>query len=318
MNAVIDSLLDVVRQDPLPARHTSSHWRQYGSQTIVERRGAELILEGAGFGSMWARHPALRILNAIQQVSYGPVTRSLRHYPEIWRAVKRLARQLSFDLTFDVWKCGAALAVLMDHWSAQGLAPQRFAMIGDGYGFLGALIRRVLPGSRIYCIDLPKMLVFQAHTHERADRAARLSHLSGPETLEAEVTFVAPDDIDWIPGPIDCAVNIASMQEMTPRSIRAYFTFLRRRASAASRFYCVNRQRKALPGGEVTSFADYPWQDDDERFLDGPCPYYTHLFSATTLSSGPRIFGRRVPFVNYFDGAHLHRLVRLAPEATNG
>ena len=112
---------------------------------------------------------------------------------------------------------------------------------------------------------------------------------------------------------VDCAINIASMQEMNEFSIASYFMFLRRSTTPSSRFYCVNRLRKDLPGGEVTSFKDYPWQEDDEVFIDGPCPYYAHFFGHPMLPKGPRVLGVRVPFVNYFDGIMMHRLARLAP-----
>jgi hypothetical protein len=215
------------------------------------------------------------------------------------------------DLTFDVWKQSVALAVLVDHWTAFNLSPKTFALIGDGYGFLGALIRRHLPDARIYSIDLPKILVFQAYTHERAGSGASMSIMSTRQR-PTSITFVQPQDADAISDEIDCAVNIASMQEMTDLSIAAYFKFLRQRSTPSSRFYCVNRLRKELPGGEVTTFKDYPWQEDDEVFINGPCPYYTHIL-ARTMPKGPRVLGMRVPFVNHFDGATMHRLVRLAP-----
>ena len=101
---------------------------------------------------------------------------------------------------------------------------------------------------------------------------------------------------------------------MSCRSIVGCFTWLRRRSHAQSRLYCVNREEKALPGGEVRRFADYPWQPDDEVFLDGPCPYYTHYLSRSMRPRGPTLLGLRVPFINYFDGPMRHRLVRLAPE----
>jgi hypothetical protein len=205
-----------------------------------------------------------------------------------------------------------ALAVLAGHWAAHHLAPQTFALLGDGYGFLGALIRRWHRPARVYCIDLPKMLVFQAATHLRAEPGAHLAVMAGGAGAAGEVTFVAPDDIGGVEGPLDCAVSMASFQEMNRASIEAYFAFLRQRSGPQSRLYCVNREEKTLPGGEVARFADYPWDPDDEVFLDGPCPYYRHFLARATLANGPRWLGWRVPFVNHFDGPMRHRLVRLA------
>lgn len=226
----------------------------------------------------------------------------------------RMAKDLRGNSGFYVFRCAAVLSVLVDHWRARRLAPKTFTLIGDGSGFLGALIRRMNPTARLYCIDLPKMLLFQAHLHQAADQHVTLSLLRADAAASpADVIFVLPQDIERVPDVIDCAVNVASMQEMNPYSIVAYFTFLRRRSIEQSRFYCVNRLHKALPGGEVANFVNYPWHEADEVFLDGACPYYRQFLAPYTLRRGPRWFGVRVPFVNYFDGVMMHRLVRLAP-----
>lgn len=64
-------------------------------------------------------------------------------------------------------------------------------------------------------------------------------------------------------------------------------------------------------GGEVSAFGEYPWRPNDEIFLDELCPYYTHYLAWKTNPEGPRLVGVRMPFTNYFDGVHRHRLVRL-------
>lgn len=313
MNPVIESLLEIVDRDPLPVEYASSHWQRYGRETIVERRGDDLVLRGSGFGVVYASGRRWQIVHALERLSYRRVIARLNSFASVWRTATDLARDLSFDLTFDVWKQSGALAVLTDHWRAYGLTPKIFTLIGDGYGFLGALIRRCRPGARIYCIDLPKTLVFQVRTHERAARDAAMSLLSANGGHQTDTVFVLPGDIELIPDQIDCAVNIASMQEMNVTSIASYFAFLRRRSTLRSRFYCVNRMRKQLPEGEVSAFAEYPWQGDDEVFIDGQCPFYSHFLAPYTLPNGPRLFGVRIPYINYFDGIHLHRLARLAP-----
>ncbi|MBI4256644.1 hypothetical protein HY626_01140 [Candidatus Uhrbacteria bacterium] len=313
MNHVIEMLLEMVEADPLPAAHTSSHWQRYGRETLIERRGEQLVLRPVGFEGIMRPQFGGVILHWVERLTYRSVTSQLKSYAPIWRMSKQLARDLSGGVNFYVFKSTCALAVLAEHWAAYRLSPRTLALIGDGYGFLGALIRRWQPGSRLYCIDLPKMLVFQANTHGKADPGARMSVLSANDSEGADITFVLPQDIERIPDEIDCAINIASMQEMNEFSIASYFTFLRRRSTTHSRFYCVNRLRKELPGGEIASFAGYPWQEDDEVFINGPCPYYTHFLGDYTLPNGPRALGMRVPFVNSFDGIHMHRLARLAP-----
>lgn len=248
MNPVIEELLRIVEKDPLPAADTSSYWQLYGGQTIVERRGDELVLLGSGFATMNTGGRLSRAASLVQRLTYWPVTARLRNYAPIWRTARHLAYDLSTDLTFDVWRQSVALALLADHWAANNLSPKTFAVIGDGHGFLGALIRRHFPDARVYLIDLPKMLVFQAHTHELAGLGSAMSIMSTNSATPTAATFILPEHVELISDQIDCAFNIASMQEMTDYSIASYFKFLRRRSTASSRFYCVNRLRKELPG----------------------------------------------------------------------
>ena len=312
-NPVIEELLAIVEADPLPAEHTSSHWQLRGGRITVQRTGGRLVLQAYGFGRVDRKWGFLgRRVQSLERLTYWNVTSPLKSYPPVWRMARRLAADLKFDLTFDVWRQAVALSVLTDHWAAYGLSHQTFALIGDGYGFLGALIRRQFPESRVYSIDLPKILIFQARTHQLANPHDTLL-VGGKET--GDVVMVQPDEVESIPVGIDCAVNIASMQEMTSASIESYFTFLRRRSTSRSRFYCVNRSHKALVGGEVTNFEKYPWQSDDEVFIDARCPYISHVLARRTSGNGPRVLGVRVPFVNYLGGTQMHRLVHLAPAA---
>ncbi len=309
MNEALKSLLEVVEQDPLPERHTSSHWKSYGSQIIVERQGDRLTLRGAGFTAHSNLSGLAKLLFFMERLSYWPVTRKLKSFSWIFRKTVSLA-----------WSSAIVLSVLWDHFQEHRLQPRTFALIGDGDGFLGALILRCFSGSevRLYNMDLPKVLVFQAETHFKANPGIFLSVLlPGQENPLGQVVLVHPDCIERISEKIDCAINLVSMQEMKPSSVQAYFDFLRRRSGPSSRFYCINRLRNELPEGEISSFTDYPWSEKDEIFLDTPCRYFRHFLDLTVYAKGPRLLGFRVPLINYFDGPSWERLVRLAgaPEA---
>lgn len=286
---------------------------------IVQRHGDRLILQTSGFDTVPRMSIRGRTIHLVERLSYLFVTSKLRCYRHVWRVAKPLAREISGGRNFNVtvFRSACALAVLADHWKTFGLSPRIFALIGDGSGFLGALIRRWKPNSLLYCIDLPKTLIFQAHLHEMVDRKATMSLCAtgkiGNRGRTTNITFVLPQDIEHIPDQIDCAINIMGMQEMPEFSVASYFAFLRRRSMPHSRFYCVNESRRKMPGNDGVNFADYPWQENDEIFVDGSCPYFTHFFARSTLPDGPRILGMRVPFVNYFDSVLKHRLVHLAP-----
>jgi hypothetical protein len=250
------------------------------------------------------------VLEGVDRWLYRRATQELRSYPAVWRLAVRLARRLGGSPNPHVFRSACVLATLVDFWQ-KAERPRRVALIGDGDGFLGALLRRWLPEARLFCIDLPKMLILQARMHEHLDPAVRLAVTASAPM--ADVTLVLPQEVERIEGFIDCAINVSSMQEMRPQSIAAYFAFLRRRSQAGSHFYCVNRVEKQLAGGEVIRFAEYPWEAGDEIYLDGPCPYHRHFLSLDTLPDGPRWLGRRIPFVNFYDGPTQHRLAHLAP-----
>ena len=100
--------------------------------------------------------------------------------------------------------------------------------------------------------------------------------------------------------PVDTALNIASMQEMDPSVISAYFDDLR--AIGYYRqlaFYCCNREEKRLPDGEVTRFSEYPWNSSDKMIVDELCPWHQQHY----------VF--RIPTYRLYDGPIRHRLVIL-------
>jgi hypothetical protein len=180
VNPVITSLLQMAEKDPLPADHTSSHWRHYGQKIVVQRRGDELVLRESGFTAQSRTNLLGKLLYSAERLSYAKVTRRLKSYPVVWKEAKRLARDLRVDLTRHEWVCATALAVLTNHFKEHNIYPKTFALIGDGDGFLGALILRCLSSTNIkmYAVDLPIVLVFQARTHETSNPRATMSVLS--------------------------------------------------------------------------------------------------------------------------------------------
>lgn len=312
-NQIVFDLLQIIEKDPTPEAWTSSFWKEWDTKRIVhtDKNQSDVVLDGREFLYIPQKYLWLhQILYRWGRLFYGRVPNQFSDYPKMLKLVQETASQLSVGLTFDVWKYAVILALLQEHWTKQQTTPKTFVLLGDGYGTLGTCIRKLLPTSRLYFVDLPKGLLFQFKTLEKVGGKNAL--LSEHDTKIADNNFVVPDAIGKISGNIDCAINIASMQEMNQQSIATYFKFLRERSSSNSHFYCVNRLRKELPGGEVASFADYPWNAKDQIFIDGTCSYYTHFYSPRTFKNGPRFLGIRIPFINYFDGPMMHRLVRLS------
>lgn len=323
MNPVLESLVRISENQPLPAAHTSSHWQAFGTQTVVQRRGETLVLKAAGFSGHSRASRIGSLLCGLERVCYLPVTVGLKSWPRVWKETGRLAKDLRVSLTRHEWACAVVLSILRDHWTRYGLQPRRIALIGDGDGFLGALILRCLPESplSLFSIDLPKALVFQAATFRNAFPNLTL-HAALPEEEvtdrpgpggSRQVTLVHPGCTERIEGTLDCAANVVSMQEMTPLSVNGYFNFLRQRSGPQSHFYCLNKLTSRLPGGEESNFMEYPWQTEDQFFLDEACPYLRFFLDLHAYPNGPRLLGLRLPLVNRFSGVHWHRLARLAP-----
>ncbi len=90
--------------------------------------------------------------------------------------------------------------------------------------------------------------------------------------------------------------------------MQGYFDFLRAHLVKDNLFYCCNREEKIMPGGEVSKILDYPWNMQDRHLVDEPCPWVKFYVSWHTTKNGLKVFNKRVPLVNYFDGAVRHRL----------
>jgi hypothetical protein len=296
-NSTFAELVRLVELDPLPQAHTSAHWQEYGLRTRVTRRDGKLVLLAQGFDGIH-ESPLLRPLRLAERLSYRKVSRQYRNYEKVLSAGSDVARDLGGTITNSAFIATLAASLLLDHIENQRLTVSSVVIIGDGAGFLGTLLRRLLPNSRLYCIDLPKMLVFQAQAHILTSKA-RLSVMTSQTGEPAQTTFLVPDAIERVEENVDLAINIDSMQEMNPQSTQAYFAFLRRRSHDNSRFYCLNRESKVFSDGTESVFAKYPWRSDDTVFIDELCPFHTHF-----LDWHP-------PFFRRFDGPSRHRLVRL-------
>ena len=108
---------------------------------------------------------------------------------------------------------------------------------------------------------------------------------------------------------VDLAVNVASMQEMKPETVKEYFRLLR--AHGTRWFYCCNRVEKVMPGGEMARFADYPWKQEDEIILEGNPAWYGWFFGGgglPVISLG----AFQLPLLRRYDGVHAHRFIRMA------
>ena len=174
-------------------------------------------------------------------------------------------------------------------------------MIGDGYGFLGLLISRLFPTTKVVSVNLGPILFFDVLMTSMEETSVAVCHgCGGRYRSERKFNFVAAEVVDQLEiGDIDIFINIASMQEMDIEVIHKYFHWMRAQRNPAY-FYSCNRVSKELPDGTIVKFDDYAWENKDEFILNELCEWYQKAPS------------NRFPFYQKFDGPHHHRLAKLA------
>ena len=302
--------------DSDPSRtQLSSHWAAYSREFDVrlDEDGNVTAMEGKGFGDLGVRGVVRTGLSWICYASYWLRLPGKRRVIDLLPRALEVCRKMGAAFSFDCFKQVYTLALLGPHIErmqerrGSGL---RVMVIGDGYGFLCALIKSVYPGTRLILVDIGKTLLFQAETCQNAYPTS--SHALVGESDDAEILYCPAERLDEIEDWIDVAINIASMQEMTPETVSGYFFFLRTHCHPENLFYCCNREHKVLLGGEILKFHEYGWKEGDVHHIDELCPWYRYFFALGTARFRHRVAGVPVPFVHRFAGDMRHRLTTLA------
>lgn len=301
--SIVRELLAAYYRDDGPETGASSHWRHYAGQFhVVQGDDHALVsLSGTAFGNAKWRSTLHRLADDATIALHLATLPRRRRLRAEYRRLKRVTAAMGLHPTFDAFRQCCSLELLDRTWSAA--APPRVVVIGDGHGVLSALIKDRWPDASVTLIDLGRTLLFQTVNCQRGAPESRHVLAGAGSLLENAFIYCPADRLDAI-GHLrfDIAINIASMQEMTPETVAGYFALLRRQLMSESYFYCCNRERKVLPGGEVSVLAEYPWRADDRVHLDEPCPW--HQYFLTPLP----------PFLRHYDGRHRHRLVTLLTE----
>lgn len=290
----------------------SSHWRDYSGQfaVSVDPQG-HLAARGVGFGHCRWQGPVHRLFDAVTRHAHLIHLPQRRQVRSVYRDAVAVAGRMGLDPTLDVFRQACTVAVLERHWHPP--APRRYLLIGDGYGVLGALLKRRTPSAQIVYVDLGRTLLFQAHHVRRAYSDAAHALIEGPDMPwpDADFVYCPSEHADAVlAAEFDLAINIASMQEMTANSVAHYFRLMRQCLRPGGLFYCCNRERKVMTGGEVSEFARYPWLPADRVLFDERCPWHQYFFAARGVT---RVMGVPLPFLQTYDGPHRHRLTVLTP-----
>jgi len=166
-------------------------------------------------------------------------------------------------------------------------------------------LKLVEPKIKIISINLGRTLFFDV-LFSRKCHPHLTPLLLKPETeithnvLASSLIFIEAENYSLLKNlQADLFINIASMQEMDPKTIKKYFEYMRMNQRSPRYFYCCNRIRKELPDGTVTEFMKFPWNENDTILLDEICPWYQKYPSS------------KPPFWRSFDGPIHHRLIKM-------
>lgn len=179
-------------------------------------------------------------------------------------------------------------------------------IIGDGYGYVTTLIKRLYPRKAVICVNLEKMLIFDVigfeHNFDSCNNSNRVYLVKKSGDIQDSnngcIYFLEAENCNLLRGlPISLFINICSMQEMEMDVINNYISIMRS-SSAESYFYCNNRVEKKFKDGSCISFDKYPWSKNDKILLDEICPW----IQKKPIS--------QFPFYKYFQ-PHQHRAVKL-------
>ena len=257
----------------------SSHWQHCGPQSLIKLNDSGVLkLSGIGFGDCQATNPMKKYLQypfhwltIFSYLSILPNRKSLFRWIHTGQRILKKLNYPDLFFSYDVFR-QCCIANLLESYLKK-IKHLRVLLIGDGYGILSLLLRQRFSGIILILVDILPALLFQTVNHQKAfsDIAYKQALKNGrgktqilSDRNEIETIICHGDNLDQMEGyGFDCAINVASMQEMTPDLIKMYFHFIRSNLNKNGLFYCCNRQKKILPGGEILRFTEYPWGKDD-------------------------------------------------------
>lgn len=281
----------------------SSHWRQQHEGFHYE----DGRLSGLrGFGGALARTLPRSLFHRALQIPFRRMGAELREFPACDRLAAGIARRQERAYDLDVLRQALTLALLAEKLPA-GFEREPLMLIGDGFGMMSALLLSRWPVAKVFVVNLTKTLLVDmiylrralpgvgTVLAESADDAR--AALADPD---ARIIAVRAEDSGILRGlPVGLAINIASMQEMDPPTVAAYFDLLRAAPNRETWFYCCNRTEKTLPDGTLVAFGRYPWNPGDRVVVDGLCPWHQRWYRPWP------------PFYRAYDGPIRHRLAAL-------
>jgi hypothetical protein len=309
-------------QDSYRDLNTSSHWEKYGEKIKVsDPTGIKSLSEIKLFGNGFGDYKKINFINLCGFIFLIPYyflmilrSKNLRFLKQFMSTLKKSG----FIPTFDSVKNYLVINEINEHLNLSKI--KTVAIIGDGYGFLGNLIKNIYPKINIVQINLGKVLFFDlVYTLKNFPNANYFllkdfvdseilgsiyplnSKSSEKNNKRGGFIFVEAEKFDQIKEllpKIEIFINVASFQEMDYSIIYNYFDFMRSNQNCY--LYTCNRESKILPNNSLIEFSRYGWLSNDIFLMNEECSWYRRFPSL------------RPPFIHKFDGKMRQALVKLS------
>lgn len=279
------------------SHQTSQHWKAFGEHQQAKKNGDDFDLQGLGFGD-FIPNTKIRSLLSIPTQIY--VTKMLKQCDQdIINQLKWVAKHQERAVSYDLSRMALTINLLRKHIT--DLEKKTFCIIGDGYGSLGTLLKKVFPESKIIFVNLGRTLLFDAYyTRKCFPTIEHVLIRDKQQNFCNDFNYIEAEHFKDIELIADVFINIVSMQEMNYDAITSYFKAMRNQPNQPW-FYCCNRISKTLPDDSVINLADYGWSSNDKVIFDELCPWQQ------------KFPVNRPPFLIAFDGPIQHKLALISP-----
>jgi len=255
----------------------SSHWDNYFKKYKIKKRGNKFIISPFGLGFFSQSKNKIDLIKILlMKFNLFYFIKKNKLNKQIIQNAKKLNKKLGINLTFDVVKNFFIYDILKKYSLIDN--NKTICVIGDGYGYLGQLIKYTYQNIKIVYINLGINLFIDAYYFSLAFKKEiplLLNNNNINQIEKSSVIFVEAENMHLLKNiDINLFISVASMQEMNFSTINNYFKIFRQNNSQPF-FYCCNRVSKKLNDVTIINFDDYPWNNNDQIIFEEECEWYS-------------------------------------------
>lgn len=281
----------------------SSHWKKFHGKFSYKNG----ILSGIkGFGGSQPTYQGFRkkIHNLFQR-KYRKIGAKFPKFDTIDFNANQITKKQERAYDLDVLRQTLTASFLSTFPNVLG-SNKQVLIIGDGFGSLTSILLASKLSRQVILVNLTKTLLVDLLYLKKwmgdnlfnkstvlIDSEVDIPSISSSKSL---IAIEAINHKLIRSFNIDSIINVASMQEMNPSMVKAYFKDFSFISKDNLYFYCCNREEKILPDGTVSRFLDYPWNKKDSILLDELCPWHQYYYTLIP------------PMYKRYEGPHRHQL----------